>query len=103
MARYIDADLFKKNKNPVWYQPDDNSRYCGLYANKDIENMIDAQPTADVQEVKHGHWKYHIQKAPPITYEWYECSVCNKTKKSGTRTLPPYCENCGAKMDEEVE
>lgn len=91
MERYINVDLFKKNTNPVWYQPDDNSEYCGVYNKKDIEDMIDAQPTADVQEVKHGHWEPYKGE-----YIWAVCSVCG-SDEIGKR---PYCGNCGAKMDE---
>lgn len=49
--------------------------------------LIDAQPTADVVEVKHGRW---------IKHELYdECELCHvKTIYGGN-----YCPNCGARMD----
>lgn len=103
MERYINADLFKKNIKPVWYQPDEleDNGYCGLYDSKDIADMIDAQPTADVQEVIHGHWlKQNNSSYSPFDGSppnWYICSVCGRREEKAE----PYC-NCGAKMDEEV-
>ena len=60
-------------------------------------------PTADVQEIKHGHWTVHE--------EWFEdepkprmvkaCSVCKQSIKSNHDALN-FCTNCGATMDEEL-
>ena len=53
--------------------------------------------TADVVEVRHGHWKYLWLDAV--------CSECGYINKADAvtrcRTDPPYCPKCGAKMDGE--
>lgn len=54
-------------------------------------------PSADVVEVRHGHWE---QEQPQ--YRLYKCSVCNKVcfvERWGDKTvLYDYCPNCGARM-----
>lgn len=51
--------------------------------------IIQKQPTADVEEVKHGEW---VKYKPAH----YECSMCGK-KVGGN--VSNYCPDCGAKMD----
>ena len=53
-------------------------------------NDIARFPKADVQEVKHGHWR-------KTEYAWSICSNCFSTP----RMYFPfnYCPYCGAKMD----
>ena len=84
MARYIDADILLQH----WVA------LLGININaclsiETLKHDLDKIPTADVQEVKHGHWDNNI------------CSVCNYEVMPWNTT--PYCHNCGAKMDEEVE
>ena len=55
-----------------------------------VENHLKSVPSADVVEVRHGHW------INDIGYAGWTCSECgdhegNKTDK--------YCPHCGAKMD----
>ncbi len=55
-----------------------------------VISLLRRQPTADVEEVKHGCWKqYGLQN--PL------CSICHKYNLEQSN----YCPNCGAKMDEE--
>lgn len=53
---------------------------------------------ADVVPVVHGHWTTEFYGIP-------SCSVCNmyvsKEVYNPEDATPPYCPNCGAKMDEE--
>lgn len=63
---------------------------CHLY-NEDVhcKNLIEVAP------VKHGHWK----DKPHGT-----CSICGKSVYDidadfWVSYTPPYCPNCGAKMD----
>ena len=51
---------------------------------------IEALPTADVVEVRHGEW------IPIPEYENKRCSVCRAVFSDFT--LGYYCPNCGAKM-----
>lgn len=88
MARYIDADRLKEKK----YYDEKRHEYCVSIAE------VDWQPTADVQEVKHGKW----------VYEDYECSCCGESLSSIMDSDSyfsigfngcDYCPYCGAKMD----
>lgn len=64
-----------------------------------ISDIMD-EPTADVQEVKHGKWTLRHEG----TYKRAKCycSVCGKSNGIGgiiNNQKKPYCPNCGAKMD----
>ena len=43
--------------------------------NSSIADIINEQPTADVQEVKHGYWKSQKQSGFYRLAD-YECSIC---------------------------
>lgn len=58
----------------------------------DVAKMNE-MPTADVQEVRHGHWiKYCDGKS-------YYCSNCNRLRSKKYK----YCPHCGARMDKGVK
>ncbi len=58
------------------------------YCNPDHEVLVEYAP------VKHGHWiKFQFLGCGPT----YECSVCGKLHDQDYN----FCNNCGAKMDEE--
>ena len=63
----------------------------------EAEIAIGKTQTADVAPVRHGKWE--CQKP---------CPVCGEDRFKGLDAdiwadwTPPYCPNCGAKMDEEV-
>ena len=71
----------------------------------DMVKVVKGIPSLDVAPVVHAHW---IELYDPISYVsiGYEyvpkiiinCSNCNNEVEVKT----PYCPNCGAKMDEEV-
>lgn len=90
MPRYIDAEKLIKHimENSAHWQKNEWYTVGALAA-------IARTPTADVQEVKHGHWEYHGRD---ITHY---CSVCGEAIPLGYEFL--YCPYCGAKMDEEEE
>lgn len=87
MARYIDADLLYVD---LWYNSEvwkDTDRGVSL---EQIKNT----PTADVREVKHGHWAdTYIED----NIEYGYCSMC-----SAYVMVDNYCSYCGAKMDKEA-
>ena len=74
----------------------DNTNIVG----RDLEDAVNAIcdiPAADVQPVRHGRWEEDCSGAAI-------CSVCNEYAfETNTHHLcgwfPPYCPNCGAKMD----
>ena len=68
----------------------------GTYLAQDIGKI----PSADVQEIKHGHWI-----GQPISgYADCKCSVCGAICNVHANVGIPtqrYCSNCGARMVEE--
>lgn len=65
-----------------------------------VISLLHRQPTADVVEVKHGHWNDNIVQLTTVAgvkedfVLGYKCSLCGRTEM----LKEPYC-NCGAKMD----
>lgn len=55
--------------------------------------VIGKQKTVDAVEVVHGRW----HKPTPCSQEF--CTNCGLTPKTNFGWLPPYCPNCGVKMD----
>lgn len=70
----------------------------------EAEIAIGNMPAADVAPVRHAHW---IDKPTGAYGRWQSwCSVCNTHSGIGgieSNRHKPYCPNCGAKMDLEVE
>lgn len=77
-----------------------------------ILHILDKQPAADVEVVKHGRWidRYDGEYVNPL----YECSECKESalyeyrvnNRGGyftVQVLSAHCPNCGAKMDWEEE
>ena len=106
MPRYIDADKLyrsiKTETNPYGKPTLDYN--SGLK----VLDIIDNQPTADVHEVRHGHWIEDKETGCLI------CSECGRftdeiigdmIEQDGKiihRSMNPfYCSKCGAKMDVE--
>ena len=64
---------------------------------QEILDEIEAIPSADVAPVRHGRWKCNKP-----------CPVCGVDRFEGLDAdiwadwEPPYCPNCGAKMDGEL-
>lgn len=97
MSRYIDADELK-NAFTNWREIVNNP-YDFFPSVEECKAVIDAQPTAEVTEVKHGRWEHHDD----ATYAgggYEECSYCRWRCSEwifieDTR----YCPNCGSRMD----
>lgn len=67
----------------------------------DIRGLINAQPTADVVEVKHGRWEPVLDgvwNLPTPVLSGWRCSECGRTEQE----KEPYC-NCGARTDGESD
>lgn len=71
-----------------------------------IRTLIEKQPAADVEEVKHGEWiqGWELEKGFEDNDEipYIKCSLCGKTEwhiDKERNTTPNYCSDCGAKMD----
>lgn len=98
MARYIDAEELQEEIKSLSVMLGGNSVF--KTAKESVLRIIDDQPTADVMEVKHGHWIEDIKEIVPLngivpikTLVGYRCSECGRAEIC----KEPYC-NCGAKM-----
>ena len=72
-----------------------------------FDEMIESLPASDVAPVRHGRWIYNIESGE------YVCSACGENALSFKKDtlygvdlyetcLTDYCQNCGARMVEEV-
>lgn len=102
MARYIDAEEFLDLFYVAAFKQDK------LFV-KTVEMVVDDTPTAEVEEVKHGHFVRNERNIPKMK-EFHEkgfalsmntksifwtCSCCG----SWASLTQKYCSECGAKMD----
>ena len=66
----------------------------------DFEEKLRTMPTIDAEPVRHGKWIDIDEQS----YTWkVRCSCCGNERSmmSTQGEYPNYCENCGARMDEE--
>ena len=112
MRRYIDADLLlaQCRRNPLFERTEKDKGM--IYIERSI---IDDTPTADVVEVRHGHWINKGTVAGAKTHILVKCSECDfGTYLRKYLNMPNgkdeyeefvenvhYCQSCGAKMDGE--
>ena len=82
MARYINADRFVFE---VTQLPGD------VFLEKQILDIVDKIPTADVRAGPHGKW---VEK--PQADGLNGCSICGIMRFGESN----YCPNCGARMDQ---
>jgi hypothetical protein len=97
MSRYIDAD---KLKEECYKFTNDVSRSAMAF----VQGQINAAPTADVVEVRHGRWETEF--AWSYGYDDHHrltCSECGLsfTEDARRKNEYKYCYQCGAKMDGE--
>lgn len=102
MSRYIDADKLIQDLNEFYANTDRRGQRVGdarLGINI-AKQIVENQPTADVQEVKHGKWNYDDSDVGWASYECYDCGniICTMGDEDDLYNFCPYC---GAKMDKE--
>lgn len=103
--RLIDADELRDDI--------DNYDFTEYTDYSNVIDMIDDAPTADVQEVKPGHWidKGVLENYPRPGINVYHllcCSECGALHRvrpycEGGWINASYCPNCGAKMDKKED
>lgn len=93
MPRYIDANRLKETITDNFLNP---------YERSHIHTLIDIQPTADVQEIKHGKFIFELHEfyddceAPEyIVYVTAKFSCCNESYQNGIsgKTLLSFSTN----------
>lgn len=94
MATYKDIDSLIKNLE-LMEKYQSGERQQGVYG---VIDTIKFHPTADVVEVKHGHWIEEDEKEDSWLGRCYVCSVCESCPTMNYR----YCPYCGAKMEEVI-
>ena len=105
MSRYINVDKFAEDARLRLCKDchNDNGRRCFTCWVDDMLDEIEDAPTADVVEVRNGHWKHSTKEVGVELYHRWQCSECGRTvarlNESDVEDLP-YC-HCGAKMDGE--
>ncbi len=97
MAEYIEREMILKEFEGI--KIPDSIEY-GL-ASELAVNIIKYAPAADVAPVRHGRW---VADCDGIS----RCSLCWAAAPAEDEDWdridsPPYCHNCGAKMDEPLE
>lgn len=97
MKKYIDMDLLKSELKDL--NESERLYYMGVF------DVINSQPAADVEEVKHGKWE-NMTDVDSAYLNTYCCSACGTT--FWIDEIPEdanynHCPNCGAKMDKEQE
>ena len=97
MMRLIDADALRDKLqaeidkvNPPFDGVLGSIR-CGVRL---ARNMVEDEPTVDVEPVRHGHW-YDEPNYLGTSRTMYFCSYCG----SASWREDPYCWHCGSKMD----
>lgn len=102
MARYIDADNLI-NELSAACMPIYEKGITGILGdNSSIADIINEQPTADVQEVKHGEW-FKPSNDPVDSKQWIcsECKGLTETAYYCGHCYYNYCPNCGARLTAE--
>ena len=102
MSRYIDAERLKDDMAVLLER---NEKLIDEWLANCVDDLIDDQPTADVEEVKHGEWVFKFYCGNMSGYDYgMTCSVCGKPPyRQLAEKMPPFCPNCGASMVNEDE
>ena len=70
----------------------------------ELVDVMATVPTADVQEVKRGYWKFNQHSKMVASFICSECQARFYNFGNSKILSPtPYCPNCGAKCVEEKE
>lgn len=101
MSRYVDAEALIEQINSCSYETwsKDVNRAWWAQAVKVKDNIVECikrQPTADVEEVRHGSWGFD-----GMGWTCSECGEYALTNKTKMQVHSAHCPHCGAKMDGE--
>lgn len=96
MKDYIERAALKRELAP--YEENDFSQQMDV-----ILAIVDAQPAADVAEVRHGRWGEYESFPLTSSLNGHPCSECGMHFSTLAIPVMKYCPNCGARMDKEDE
>lgn len=102
--KYVDFDTIQSKIESLLFYENACGEDFNLGYDKAIFDVLDIladMPTADVQEVRHGHW---IREHIGYGVTRYKCSVCGG-RFGIIEDFPPnkFCPDCGTRMDGEEE
>lgn len=99
--RLIDADALLKSYDVAWmYEYDETG--CGVRRKAIPIKCVEEAPTIEAKPARHGKWG----EAEIVGYNGYHAVYARPCMLCGSYTRehkPPYCSNCGAKMDAKEE
>ena len=100
MARYIDADNLI-NELSAACMPIYEKGISGILGdNSSIADIINEQPTTDVQEVKLVYWIFNQHSKEVASFRCSESQTPFYNFGNSKILSPtPYCPNCGARME----
>lgn len=100
MARYIDAEEFFEGF--CIYAMGQDKNFI-----KAVETVLEDTPTADVVEVKHGHWVRQEKMVGGKVQAEAVCSSCGTDVVyqviDNRWQFENYCPHCGARMDGDTQ
>lgn len=100
MTKYINADNLIDELSAACMPIYEKGITGILGDNSSIADIINEQPTADVQEVKRGYWISERDPDENNRIQCFHCSVCDDDfHYIGAFVATKYCPNCGARMD----
>lgn len=98
---YIEREPLIKILNGLYNHHLTMRNYAADGATFDCISAVIEAPTADVVEVRHGHWIDKSRNINGLHDPRFDCSVCGHIFWfQGAETFN-YCPACGAKMDGE--
>lgn len=94
--KFIDSENFRNEVNILGWGDTCDCEYNDAWddAMSAILEILDNQPAADVQEVKHGRWNVGY-------FHDRVCSLCLHPSNDFSDYAYDYCPHCGARMDGE--
>lgn len=69
------------------------------YHSNEIKDILQDVPAADVAPVRHGRWVADCDGISRCPFCWAAAPAEDEDGDSFGVDSPPYCHNCGAKMD----
>lgn len=104
MAEFIEREALLEaleNADPDVYEDYGDGTVDWGFGRKNIQDMINGIPAADVAPVVHGRWMHSRYEDCSEQFKRVKCSQCDQEAYAMAFYVVDghYCPNCGAKMD----